>query len=427
MSKVNPKYRRIIENINAEGEKYTNEEMKEVYKQQAKAKDEVQKLIGALFIKFAVDGFLKFTQAQKDKLVHEIGEKLRNIGKNLGSDEIDKITSILEDVYIDTYYKNAYVIDIGTEKDLKFDLLDEEIVKRAVNKEIDGMLFSDRIWQNKAALIDKLKQSISECMDGKTTIDKIGRDISRMFNVGAYESYRLAVTELTRVQAKAQEDIAKNIGIKKQMWSATLDTHTCKRCASLDGKVFDIDDPNKPQMPLHPLDRCCWINAPDEDWKPDKRIDNLTKEEIDWKDYKEWYEEKVAKIKELEKIKEYKEPLPKRHYINSITIKSIAKDKNTIIMPNVDVKKDIEDIKKGLYNKTNDTYVVNGRMYGCHDSRFYPIKGDGFVTIDRAQFKALQYLIKNGNDNKAMTVFKNLELSKEKIDEVLKIWEVRNK
>lgn len=294
MSKINPKYRRIIEQINADGEKYANEEMKEVYKEQAKARDDVQKIVSTLFIKFATDGFLKLTQAQKDKLVHEIGEMLKSIGKNLGNKEIDKITSILEDVYIDTYYKNAFVMDLGISKNLKFDLLDEEIVNKTINKKIDGMLFSDRIWQNKATLIDKLKQSISECMDGKTTIDKIGRDISRIFNVGAYESHRLAVTELTRVQAKAQEDIAKSIGIKQQMWSATLDIHTCERCGALDGKIFDIDDPNRPQMPLHPFDRCCWINVPNEDWKPDKRIDNLTKENIDWTDYKEWYDKNVV-------------------------------------------------------------------------------------------------------------------------------------
>lgn len=331
MNKINSKYRKIIERINAEGEKYTNEQMKEVYREQSKARDEVQKLIGTLFIKFSVDGFLKLTKANKDKLMHEISQKLKGIGKNLGTKEIDKVASILEDIYADTYYKNAYVMEIGTTKDLKFDLLNDEIVKKAINKKIDGMLFSDRIWQNKADLIDKLKQSISECMDGKTTIDKIGRDISKIFNVSAYQSNRLVITELTRIQGKAQEDIAKSTGIKKQMWSATLDTHTCERCAALDGKIFDIDDLNKPQMPLHPLDRCCWINVPDEDWKPDKRIDNLTKEEIDWKDYKEWYQEKLRnnskiliekkkvenKSKDKKQFERYKEVLGKDFTIKS--------------------------------------------------------------------------------------------------------------
>lgn len=58
-------------------------------------------------------------------------------------------------------------------------------------------------------------------------------------------------------------------------------------------------------------------------------------------------------------------------------------------MPEVNVKKDIEDIKKGLYNKINDTFEVNGRTYGKHDSRFYPISGEGFVTLTRNEYKSL--------------------------------------
>lgn len=395
MNKINSKYRRIIERINAEGEKYTNEQMKEVYREQSKARDEVQKLIGSLFIKFAADGFLKLTQAQKDKLVHEISQKLKGIGKNLGSKEIDKVASILEDIYADTYYKNAYVMEIGTTKDLKFDLLNEEIVKKAINKKIDGMLFSDRIWQNKAELIDRLKQSISECMDGKTTIDKIGRDISKIFNVSAYQSNRLVITELTRIQAKAQEDIAKSTGIKKQMWSATLDTHTCERCAALDGKIFDIDDPNKPQMPLHPLDRCCWINVPDEDWKPDKRIDNLTKEEIDWKDYKEWYEEKVRnnskiliekkkienKSKDKKQFERYKEVLGK-----DFTIKSFDEFQEV----KYNKIEDWEKFKSNYLLYTKKTYLQNR-----YD---YILNGEKLFIPNKAIITNVKIIAGNGSD-----------------------------
>ena len=96
-------------------------------------------------------------------------------------------------------------------------------------------------------------------------------------------------------------------------------------------------------------------------------------------------------------------------------------------MPNIDVKKDVEDIKNGLYNKVNDTYVINGRTYGYHDSRFYPIEGDGFMTLDRAQYRALQYLIKNGNDDRAIMVFRNMKIPEDKINEVIEIWKERSK
>ncbi|MCD2345808.1 minor capsid protein [Clostridium guangxiense] len=172
--------------------------------------------------------------------------------------------------------------------DLDFSILKPEYIDAAVNNKLDGQTFSNRIWQNKANMIDKLQGSILDAMQGNTTIDKVGKDIQQTFNVSAYESQRLATTELTRVQAQASQDIATNTGLTKHMWSATLDTHTCEECAELDGKIFDIDDDSSPEMPLHPLDRCCWINVPFDGWQPSVRKDNMTKDIIDYQDYNNW-------------------------------------------------------------------------------------------------------------------------------------------
>lgn len=292
MDKVNPQYQKMIEQINIDGEDYENQEMKPLYKEQSNALDDVHTMLGALFIKYAVDGLLKLDPSQKSYVTSEWDDKLKAIGKKLGQSEVDKITSVLKKVYVDTYYKNAYVMDSGMEINLKFNLLKEEFINAAVNSKLNGELFSDRIWQNKADMIDKLKSSLVECMKGDTTIDKAGKGIRETFNVSAYESHRLVTTELTRVQSQAQTDIAENTGVEKQMWSATLDDHTCDECAALDGKVFDLNDETRPEMPLHPLDRCCWINVPFADWQPTKRKDNETKEIIDYVDYENWLKNK---------------------------------------------------------------------------------------------------------------------------------------
>ncbi|MEG1314066.1 MAG: minor capsid protein, partial [Bacilli bacterium] len=73
---------------------------------------------------------------------------------------------------------------------------------------------------------------------------------------------------------------------------ATLDNKTSKICRSYDGKVFDIDDINKPIPPLHPFCRSCLINIPFDNWQPKKRKDNETKEIIDYVDYDKWKSDK---------------------------------------------------------------------------------------------------------------------------------------
>ena len=283
--KINAKYQKQIEQIAQDEYDYSDFEMKPVYKEQKKSLTGLEVIIGAMFIKYSVDGLLKMTA--KDKTDVEIDKTLKTMGKNLGKSEVEKVTTILEDIFKDTYYKNAFTMENNLKVEVKFDILKKEFIDSAVNSKLKDEMFDSRIWKNKADMIDKLHNGIVDAMQGKTTIDKLGRDIKNTFNVSAYESQRLVNTENARIQSQASIEIAKNTGIGKHMWSATLDGKTCDECGDNDGKIWNIDDDSSPQMPLHSNDRCCWINVIDE-WSPEKRKDNETKEIIDYVDFKTW-------------------------------------------------------------------------------------------------------------------------------------------
>ena len=283
---MNKKYRKMIEQIKVDSEAYTDKKMEPIYKAQKDELDVLNVLLGGLFIKFSIDGLLKMNSSQKA----DIGVKtlLKDMGKRLGNDEVEKVTSIISNVYSDTYYKNAFVQDIGLKIDIKFNILKKEFIDAAVNAKYKGDLFSDRIWTNKADMIDKLQASLIKTMNGETTINKVAKDIKDTFNVKAYESKRLVNTEMARCQSQASVDIANDIGIEKHMWSATLDLLTNPEDASFDGKLFDVNDDSEPQIPLHPNCRCEWVNEAYPGWQPTQRRDNETKEVIDYVQYDEW-------------------------------------------------------------------------------------------------------------------------------------------
>ncbi len=292
--KINPQYRKMIEQIRLDSEKYADEQMREVYSDQKGKLDELHSFIGLLYIKYSIDGLLKLNGSQKAPVIAEIDSKLKAIGKDLGEKEVSKVRSILDKTYKDTYYKNAYVLDSGMKIDLKFDIPKQQFVDTSVNAKFKESTFSDRIWNNKAAMIDKLKKSIVEASKGNTTIDKIAKDIQHTFNVSAYDSNRLVATETARVAIKAQEQIGIDSGCKEVMWSATLDSRTAPYDASLDGKVWEINENHpEPVLDTHPRCRCVLINVPFEDWRPTKRKDNETKDIIDYKDYNDWYNNKI--------------------------------------------------------------------------------------------------------------------------------------
>jgi SPP1 gp7 family putative phage head morphogenesis protein len=294
VAKLNQQYQSLILQIKQDADNFADQQMQTVYKNQKDHLTELHKYLGLLYITYAADGLLKVTPSQKSNILSGLNNKLTAMAKDMGSTEVNQVTDILKKNYTDTYYKNAYIMDSGLNINLKFDILKKEYIDAAVNNPIDGELFSSRIWQNKAAVADKVKQGIVDAMNGKTTIDKLGKDIQHTFNVGAYESQRLVNTENARVQSQAIDDIGESAGVEKQMYCATLEANTCSECAELDGQYFDIDDDSKPQIPedTHPGCRCLYINVPLAGWKPTKRKDNESKDVIDYEDYSQWLKNK---------------------------------------------------------------------------------------------------------------------------------------
>jgi len=294
VAKLNQQYQSLILQIKQDADKFADQQMQTVYKNQKDNLDEIHKYLGLLFIAYAVDGLLKVTPYQKSNILSDLNSKLTSMAKDMGNTEANKVTDILKKNYTDTYYKNAYAMDSGLNVNLKFNMLKKEYIDAAVNNPIDGEIFSNRIWQNKAAVVNKVKQGITNAMNGDTTIDKLGKDIQTAFNIGAYESQRLVRTENARVQSAAIDDIGKSSGCNQQMYCATLEANTCSECAKYDGQYFDIDDDSKPQIPedTHPGCRCLYINVPSIGWKPTKRKDNENKDIINYKDFNIWAKEK---------------------------------------------------------------------------------------------------------------------------------------
>lgn len=334
-----------------------------------------------------------------------------------------------------------------------FSKIPQESLKELISGEFykDGKGLSKRLWFNEKKANGEFDYVIQKGLAEKRSVYDIASDLAKYVNTSVkkdwdfkkiypnvgnkkieYNSTRLAVTSISHAyQLSMKRSCKANPYVEGIQWH-TSNSHRdpCQICLGREGIIYPPD-----KLPLdHPWGVCYFTPV------IEKSLDDIGSELHNWlhggsnSKLDNWYKNVVGNTdnnlinkKELEKIQDYKEPLAKRHMLGSITNKSIAKDKNTIIMPSIDVKKDIEDIKNGLYNKVNDTYVINSRTYGYHDSRFYPIEGDGFITLDRAQYRALQYLIKNGNDDRAIMIFRNMKIPEDKINEVMEIWKERGK
>lgn len=149
--------------------------------------------------------------------------------------------------YIDTiqegYYHNIFDIQKGIGIGFSFSQIDNKTINLLLNEEwTDNANFSQRIWKNSEKLGNYLRtQLTADTMSGKA-IQKIASELSSFMNVGLYNATTLVRTEVNHFANEAEMLSYEELDIKKYRFIATLDNVTCKHCAELDNKVFNLKD-----------------------------------------------------------------------------------------------------------------------------------------------------------------------------------------
>lgn len=257
--------------------------LKKLIKTLSKSEDELVERVAAIIVKYLDDdGGISIS----DPFIAEVEDGVVSVLTKVNEQETEFMHDVLEDGYLTAHDKTASAIGMGKD----WNLLRKEFVAAALATPIDGTNFSDRVWKNTNDLTNRIYADILDCVRTGRRPNEITRKIRDDFGVSAYEAARLVNTELARVVNTAQLDIYRNSGVvDKVMWTATLESNTCERCAELDGQTFALD--KAPNLPMHPNCRCCLVPMVD-DWTPTKRADNETKKNITYTTYQEWKKNK---------------------------------------------------------------------------------------------------------------------------------------
>ncbi|MGF7057194.1 SPP1 gp7 family putative phage head morphogenesis protein [Brassicibacter mesophilus] len=273
-------------------ERAANKDIKPLLKAYKKALDELRAELGNIYMRYSNSEGLNMTTNDKLQELRKVENSLVKMAKNINPLEVAIAEGILTNVFKDSYYRTAYTIDKGVSITTNFKILRPEFIDVVVNANFEGQNFSSRIWKNKDWLVNKLYSNIERAIKEGTKIDKLAKDIKDTFGSSAYQSKRLIHTELARVQSNAQDQIYRDSGlVSKVLYIATLDMTTNPEDAADDGKIFGIDDPNRPSIPRHPNCRCTYAPYMP-NWSPKTRRDNITKENIPYQNYSDWAKSK---------------------------------------------------------------------------------------------------------------------------------------
>jgi len=266
------------------------EKLKEAYKGQIKNRDDLLSKIAKILLSYNIaNNILKINSAEKKMLYSQLNDLiLANIKSELDF-ETSLTKEILTNVGKEKFNTNNYIYSIGA--DFNLTQLSDEVLEKIINTKVDDKLWSDRLYTNKNNVSKLLRNEIKDFLNGKTNVNEIENKIKKKYNENAYETKRLVQDNICRVQEDANDVWQQEHDIKYVMYMATLDGKVCSRCAQYDTKVFYID--KKPvQIPQHPFCRCVYISLVNENWHPKMRLDNETKENINWQSYQGWKKNK---------------------------------------------------------------------------------------------------------------------------------------
>lgn len=188
--------------------------------------------------------------------LEELQAQMRWQVENLYRTQQLKIFDTLKQGYEDTYLRATFDMQQGIGFAYSFNTLDDRKVRLAVTQKWQGSNFSDRIWADKARLIDTLNTAIPQGVALGQNPLKVAQTIAKSMNTRYSNAERLARTEMNNICNQATKQMYEETPeiAEKYKFVATLDARTSDLCGSTDNKVFDVKEAevgiNYP--PMHP-------------------------------------------------------------------------------------------------------------------------------------------------------------------------------
>jgi hypothetical protein len=123
-------------------------------------------------------------------------------------------------------------------------------------------------------------------------------------------------------------------------------------------------------------------------------------------------------------------PISRRHELLRMSAGAPPKGANTIVLPEVDLRGDLDAIRRGeaWYDRHTRRIWVRGRLYEHKPhGTLFPIRGEGFVELDRQTYKALR-LFRRYNEihpDALRELSLNPDVTDEQRDTAIRLWSIR--
>lgn len=242
------------------------------------------------------------TLAMKSR-INRLEELFYQISKEINNTfdiQNNRVEKLLEESLKDSYYKSIYETQKSVGVGVSFSKLDKATIKEVISYPWSGKNFSQRIWKNRDLLSEVIKEEITQMVIRGESLKNIANRVSQRMDSSYENAIRLVQTEHGHFMGEADKRAYESQNVDKYQFLATLQDNACKRCRSIDMKVYLVKEAKEGENypPLHPRCRCTTIPYfPHEEGeiRTARLLKGKTYEVPANLTYNEWYKEYVIK------------------------------------------------------------------------------------------------------------------------------------
>lgn len=234
--------------------KETETELRRLYRESLKENE--KQMVDVWNSIKSTEGDIKPNDLYRYSRYFSISQTLQSSLRQLGDKEVNVYQRAFENAYRSQY---DFITKMLQEKGIiiKSGMMDYSSRVQEVLNSVwceDGKIWSNRIWDNKAKLVNRLEQGLIDCVARGTSKDVLVTQVKEDFNTGFFNADRIVRTELTYVQNQACMNRYKDAGITEYQFLAEIDGRTSNICRSMNGKIFKMKDAvvGENVGPLHP-------------------------------------------------------------------------------------------------------------------------------------------------------------------------------
>ena len=121
-------------------------------------------------------------------------------------------------------------------------VLPKRAIKDAISYPWSGRQFSSRIWSNKTATMNNIRETLTKGLIQGKSVQKMGQELRKLEGVSKYQAERLIRTETNFFMTKGHVDGYKDNGVKALEICVAFDERTCADCESMDREVVKIEE-----------------------------------------------------------------------------------------------------------------------------------------------------------------------------------------